>query len=142
VAEWNIPADATARCNDGTFSSSTSLQETCSNHGGVAEWYTWDQGPAADEQSFIAAMKSDLRNLVTAEEAFFADSVKYTDRIGARGLTYAVTSGNTLPRIALTTDGWQASISNKNTRTRCMIFIGSIKSPPAIQKGVPACVAF
>jgi hypothetical protein len=27
-------------------------------------------------------MKSDLRNLVTAEEAFFADSVKYTTRIG------------------------------------------------------------
>jgi len=87
-------------------------------------------------------MKSDLRNLVTAEQSFFADSVKYTDRIGARGLTYAVTSGNTLSRIALTTNGWQASISNKNTRTRCMIFIGSIKNPPAITEGVPACVAF
>ena len=30
------------------------------------------------EKAYIAAMKSDLRNLVTAEEAFFADSVKYT----------------------------------------------------------------
>ena len=142
VAAWNIPPDATARCNDGTFSSSTSLQETCSNHGGVAERYSWDEGPAGDEQSYVAAMKSDLTSLVTAERAFFADSVKYTDRIGARGLTYAVTSGNTLPRIALTTDGWQASISNKNTRTRCMIFIGTIKNPPAIKEGVPACVAF
>ena len=142
VAEWNIPADATARCSDGTYSSSTSLQGTCANHGGVAERYTWDQGPAGDEQSYIAAMKSDLRNLVRAEAAFFADSVKYTDRIGASGLTYAVTSGNTLPRIALTTDGWLASISNRNARTRCMIFIGSIKNPPAIKEGVPACVAF
>src|ERR1700712_3222845 len=30
------------------------------------------------EKAYIAAMKSDLRNLVTAEEAYFADSVKYT----------------------------------------------------------------
>ena len=30
------------------------------------------------EKAYIAAMKSDLRNLVTAESAFFADSVKYT----------------------------------------------------------------
>ncbi len=142
VAAWNIPADATARCNDGTFSSSTTLQETCSDHEGVAERYSWDQGPAGDDSSYIAAMKSDLRNLVTAEESFFAGSVKYTNRIGVRGLTYAVTSGNTLSRIALTTGGWQASISNKNTRTRCMIFIGSIKNPPAITEGVPACVAF
>jgi hypothetical protein len=142
VAAWNIPADATARCNDGTYSSSTTLQETCSDHGGVAERYSWDQGPAGDEQSYIAAMKSDLRNLVTAEASFFAESVKYTDRIGARGLTYAVTSGNTLPRITLTTNGWQASISNRSTRTRCMIFIGLIKNPPAITEGVPACVAF
>jgi uncharacterized protein DUF3761 len=135
VAAWNIPADATARCNDGTYSSSTTLQETCSDHGGVAERYSWDQ-------AYIAAMKSDLRNLVTAEASFFAESVKYTDRIGARGLTYAVTSGNTLPRITLTTNGWQASISNRSTRTRCMIFIGLIKNPPAITEGVPACVAF
>ena len=142
VATWNIPTDATARCNDGTFSSSTTVQGTCSDHGGVGERYTWDQGPAGDEQSYIAAMKSDLRSLVTAEEAFFAESVKYTNRIGAGGLIYAVASGNTLPRIALTTNGWHASISNKNTRTRCMIFIGAIKNPPAIEAGVPACVAF
>src|SRR5574342_897458 len=30
------------------------------------------------EKAYIASMKSDLRNLVTAEEAFFADSVAYS----------------------------------------------------------------
>ena len=30
------------------------------------------------EKAYIASMKSDLRNLVTAEEAYFADSIKYT----------------------------------------------------------------
>ena len=29
-------------------------------------------------KAYITAMKSDLRNLVTAEEAFFSDSSKYT----------------------------------------------------------------
>src|SRR3979490_2681247 len=33
-------------------------------------------------KAYIAAMKSDLRNLVTAEEAFFSDSSKYTATLG------------------------------------------------------------
>ncbi len=32
------------------------------------------------EKAYLASMKSDLRNLITAEEAYFADSVKYTTR--------------------------------------------------------------
>src|SRR5438552_13394390 len=32
-------------------------------------------------KAYIASMKSDLRNLVTAEEAFFADSVKYSTNV-------------------------------------------------------------
>src|SRR5216110_144451 len=45
------------------------------------------------EKAYLASMKSDLRNLVTAEEAYFADSVKYTTAIGAGGIQYATTSG-------------------------------------------------
>ena len=33
------------------------------------------------EKAYIASMKADLRNLVTAEEAYFADSIKYTTAI-------------------------------------------------------------
>src|SRR3989442_8048675 len=54
------------------------------------------------EDVYISRMKSDLRNLVTAEEAFFADSVKYASRIGPGGLQFAVTTGNSLPVIRLT----------------------------------------
>src|SRR3954471_20757003 len=32
---------------------------------------------ATKDKAYIASMKSDLRNLLSAEEAFFADSVKY-----------------------------------------------------------------
>ena len=35
------------------------------------------------EKAYMAAMKSDLRNLVTAEEAFFSDNQDYTGTLGA-----------------------------------------------------------
>src|SRR5262249_28319427 len=35
------------------------------------------------EKAYIAAMKSDLRNLVTAQESYFADYVTYTTSTGA-----------------------------------------------------------
>ena len=34
------------------------------------------------QKAYITAMKSDLRNLVTAEEAYFSDSSSYTTTIG------------------------------------------------------------
>jgi hypothetical protein len=34
----SVPAGASARCSDGTYSFSRSRRGTCSHHGGVAEW--------------------------------------------------------------------------------------------------------
>jgi len=41
------PAGATARCKDGTYSTSTSHTGACSKHGGVAEWLGGAAAPAA-----------------------------------------------------------------------------------------------
>ncbi|MFA6106273.1 MAG: DUF3761 domain-containing protein [Patescibacteria group bacterium] len=35
----SIPAGASAKCRDGSYSFSQSRRGTCSHHGGVAEWY-------------------------------------------------------------------------------------------------------
>jgi type II secretion system protein G len=91
------------------------------------------------EKAYIASMKSDLRNLVTAEEAYFADSIKYTTAIGAGALSFNVTSGNNNPTLALTADGWTATISNTNTTKTCAIFIGSTAITPASKEGEPKC---
>jgi prepilin-type N-terminal cleavage/methylation domain-containing protein len=54
------------------------------------------------EKAYIASMKSDLRNLVTAEEAYFADSIKYTTAVScanpapAGSVSFCMTTGNTL----------------------------------------------
>src|ERR1700744_2966982 len=42
-------------------------------------------------KAYITAAKSDLRNLVTAEEAYFADSSKYTGTLG--NLKYQSSTG-------------------------------------------------
>ncbi len=92
-----------------------------------------------DEQQLVAAMKSDLRNLVTAEEGFFADSVHYTANVGR--LQFRPTGDNTPPRVTVTTDGWSAVIDNPRTPTVCAIFLGSTPRPPAKLEGAPECVA-
>lgn len=95
--------------------------------------------PPPNNDSLVAQMKTDLRKLVTAEEAFFADSVKYTSKVGPGGLNFTVSPGNTWPTIVVTADGWTATIGNANTPTRCTIFVGSTSTPPAVKEGVPKC---
>jgi ketosteroid isomerase-like protein len=91
------------------------------------------------EAAYVASMKSDLRNLVTAEEAFFADSVRYTAKVGRGGVEFIASGGNTSPIVRLTPDGWTATMGNVNTRTRCAIFVGSTPVAPATKEGQPAC---
>ena len=91
------------------------------------------------EKAYIASMKSDLRNLVTAEEAFFADSVKYTTAIGVGGIQFSTTSGVTGPTIATTADGWTAWVAHTTTTKTCAIYVGSTALAPANKEGEPRC---
>ena len=50
-----------------------------------------------------------------------------------------MTTGNTGPAIALTLDGFTASMGNTNTSKTCSIFLGSTLLPPATEEGVPVC---
>src|SRR5437899_9553920 len=70
-------------------------------------------------KAYIASMKSDLRNLVTAEEAFFADSVKYstnvTSKVGgvactpvAGQVSWCPTTGNNLVTLNVPGGGWSS----------------------------------
>jgi prepilin-type N-terminal cleavage/methylation domain-containing protein len=93
----------------------------------------------AKEKTYLAAMKADLRNLVTAEVVFSTDSLRFTTVIGSGGLTYQVTTGNTTPSIVLTGDGFTAQVGNTNTPRMCVIFMGSTPIAPATNEGEPAC---
>jgi len=104
------------------------------------------------EKAYIASMKSDLRNLVTAEEAYFADSVKYSTVVActnpptAGAVAFCTTTGNTLtaPTIGTGTQaGWTAHITNLNTTKSCGIYVGAItpQAPAATTdpEGAPVC---
>jgi len=58
-------------------------------------------------KAYITAMKSDLRNLVTAEEAFFSDSSKYTSTIS--NLKFQNSTGTNAPNIATGSGWWTAT---------------------------------
>jgi type IV pilus assembly protein PilA len=104
------------------------------------------------QKAYVASMKSDLRNLVTAEEAYFADSVKYgtshscANPAVAGTVQWCATVGNTLGAVTIGTGtqaGWTSSITNLNTTTSCAIYIGAVTpSAPASTsspEGAPVC---
>ena len=107
-------------------------------------------------KAYIASMKSDLRNLVTAEEAYFADSVKYSQNVtglvggacpvpAAGQVNWCPTIGNTAVVTSAAPNGnWSATITNQNLQApiiTCAIYINQPTDPAGIAntEGAPAC---
>ena len=62
------------------------------------------------QKAYVTAAISDLRNLVTAEEAFFADSSKYTATVSQ--LKYQNSQGVSSPTIATGAGYWTATTTH------------------------------
>ena len=93
------------------------------------------------EKAYMAAMKSDLRNLVTAEEAYFADNTTYTTDKGVAALNYNESAGVTVT-IAVTAGppvGYSATSVHTGTAETCAIFINVAAVAPALNEGEPKC---
>jgi type IV pilus assembly protein PilA len=91
------------------------------------------------EKAYIAAMKSDLRNLATAQESYASDNnglygteadVQFT---GSAGVTLSAT-----PNAGL---GWAATASHASTTKTCAIYSGTPTAipAPATNEGEPMC---
>ena len=102
------------------------------------------------EKAVKASLLSDLKNLATAQEAFYADSSKYATTYGTTIATgqvnFSVSQKNTLTvNSASNASGWAATISNPGySPGSCGIFVGSTFSgsgTPAAstQEGIPVC---
>jgi len=89
---------------------------------------------AARDRGLVATMKSDLRNLMTQEEARKIDSGSYVTTA-----IWSPSTGVTGPTITLTVDGWSASVGHVSSPRTCAIFVGSTPLAPAAQEGVPTC---
>ena len=87
----------------------------------------------------FAAMKSDLRNLTTAEESFFYDYSRYTTRLDS--MQFAGSHGDALVVVEATATGWSATATHPESYPHfCAMFIGTASAvAPATASGVVAC---
>jgi len=90
------------------------------------------------EQAYVAAMKSDLRNLVTAEEAYFADNVTYTGSL--TNMSFTQSTGVTITVGSVSGIGWSATATHNATPRVCGIYVGG-GTPPfdGANEGEPKC---
>jgi len=92
------------------------------------------------EKAYVAAMKSDLRNLATAEEAFFYDSAKYTTSFALMG-NFLSSAGVVLVINEATPAGWSATTTSLYAPGRqCALFSGGATPvAPATSEGRITC---
>jgi TonB family protein len=90
-------------------------------------------------QPQVRAMRHDLRSLVTAEEAYFADSVRYTKSI--RALQFEPSSGVTVKVDSATNDAWRGTATHRDAPGwTCGVFVGAMPAYFRDQaEGEPVC---
>ena len=85
------------------------------------------------EKAYITAMKSDLKNMVSAAEAHFSDANTYAGfptPIGSAGVTLAFTP--------LGATGWSATAIHNATTQTCDLAVGNAPMPNNPVTGLPA----
>ena len=90
-------------------------------------------------KAYITAMKSDLRNLVSAQESLFSDSARYTTNITS--LNFKASTGVTAPTIDVGAGYWSAT--NQHTQLAgmtCGIAVNTTNPTVSTAgEGEPAC---
>jgi prepilin-type N-terminal cleavage/methylation domain-containing protein len=76
------------------------------------------------EKTYVAQLKSDLRNLATAQEAFFYDSMYYTTNLMALN-NFRGSSGVTQTVNEATPSGWSATATHAQVTRECYLFSGN-----------------
>jgi type IV pilus assembly protein PilA len=86
-----------------------------------------------------AALKSDLHNLATAEEAYLFDTGGYTSDLAA--LNFTPTQGVSIEIVSATGSGWSARATHPASfPLTCAIFQGSVAPlAPATIEGLIGC---
>ena len=90
-------------------------------------------------KAYITAMKSDLRNMVTAEEAFFSDSSKYSTDLTA--INFKQSTGVGVPAVAVGAGFWSATVTHTQlTGKTCGIAVNTVNTLVATAgDGEPVC---
>jgi prepilin-type N-terminal cleavage/methylation domain-containing protein len=93
------------------------------------------------ERSMVASMKSDLHNLVSAEEAYFSNGLNYYNGVLPNAaFPYSASPSVTVTLVNVTNTGWGATASHSGSSKTCAIYVGT-GGPiaPAVNEGEPTC---
>ena len=91
-------------------------------------------------KAYVTAMKSDLKQLMLAEEGFFTDSSKYAS-LSALGTKFQSTTGVNAPTIVTGAGFWHATVNHTQlTGTVCGISVNTTNPTIAgAADGEPVC---
>ena len=97
---------------------------------------------ATKDRAKLASLKTDLRNYMTAEEAYFSDYAAYgTNGNVVIASNFTLSSGNTFVGGAATASGWSLQVQNSSISTgtnSCQVGVGSGASSSTLD-GVITC---
>jgi len=87
-----------------------------------------------------AEIQSDLRNLISAEEAYFDSHYSYSDDLTA--LDFNLSGNVSIEFVEATASGWSARGTHANTEAQCGIYVGIATAPsgiPITGEGIIGC---
>jgi prepilin-type N-terminal cleavage/methylation domain-containing protein len=90
-------------------------------------------------KAYVTAMKSDLRNLLNAQESFFADSARYATNVSQ--LNFKTSPGATAPVISVYAGAWTA-VNGHTQLSGAQCGIGANTTNPLLgtaADGEPVC---
>jgi hypothetical protein len=97
---------------------------------GVAGCVIVGAGPAQAQGDPIAAMKGDLRRLVSANEVYHAKTAKYPGDVSALP-AFKPSPGVAVAILGATAGGWSAKATASGLPGKsCVIYVGSVSPPP------------
>lgn len=85
------------------------------------------------ERSYIASMRSDLRNLETAQEAYYVDNITYAAGIPALGNNFLMSPGVSIAIDSASQTGWGATATHTATAVVCTVAV------TRAAQGIPVC---
>ena len=92
-------------------------------------------------KAVVATLRSDLRNLASAQEAYWVENrTYYGGVVPGAGLQLQPSAGVSIAIVSATDAGWSANATSVGTPQTCVIFYGSAPPiPPATTDGAVAC---
>jgi type IV pilus assembly protein PilA len=94
------------------------------------------------ERVYVSSMRSDLRNLASAQEAYIADNPMsyYGGALPSGTMAYGPSQGVIITITQATAAGWSAKATSTLTTRTCAVYHGNAAAiAPATSPGVVAC---